>query len=416
MEDIASFRLRAREWLAAHMPPAEESEAGWGLFSDEEELQRVNRDRELQRRLFDGGLAGICFPLEYGGQGLTPAHQRVFDEEVAEYQIPVYFQVPTLGVCAATLLDFGSEEQKRRHIPAILRGEELWMQFLSEPTAGSDVASCLTTATPDGDEWVLDGSKVWTTGAWWADYALCLARTDWDVPKHQGLTVFIVKIHQPGIDIHRIEMINGSREFCQEYISGVRLSDSARVGPVGQGWSVTTGWLYRERESVGDGSPYVTQTRQGPRRDRCETLVELANETGQLDDPRVRDLLGEAWTLDRVQQALGPRMMDGIAAEKLHNSATALLRLFNGTAWARLSTIGFEIAGTRATAWREAESELGQHGMDYLMRQSACIAGGTTEMARNVIADRLLGMPREITPDRDRPFRDVPKNAAPTSK
>ncbi|MCE2392882.1 MAG: acyl-CoA dehydrogenase family protein, partial [Proteobacteria bacterium] len=250
MEDVASFRLRAREWLAAHMPPAEPGEAGWGLATDEEELRRVNRDRELQRRLFDGGLAGICFPVEYGGLGLSPAHQRAFDEEAEGYQMPFFFQVPTLGVCAATLLDFGSEEQKRRHIPAILRGEELWMQFLSEPTAGSDVASCLTTATRDGDEWVLDGSKVWTTGAWWADYALCLARTDWDVPKHRGLTVFIVKIHQPGIHIHRIEMINGSREFCQEYISGVRLSDSARVGPVGQGWSVTTGWLHRERESV----------------------------------------------------------------------------------------------------------------------------------------------------------------------
>ncbi len=143
--------------------------------------------------LFDAGLAGICFPKAYGGQGLTPAHQRALNEELTGYEYPTRLQAPTFSPCAAVLLDFGTEEQKRAHIPAILRGEELWMQFLSEPSGGSDVAGALTTAVRDGDEWVLNGSKVWTTGAWWSDWGLCLARTNWDVPKHRGLT----RVHAP---------------------------------------------------------------------------------------------------------------------------------------------------------------------------------------------------------------------------
>ncbi len=138
------------------------------------------------------------------------------------------------------LLEFGTEAQKRRHVPAMLKGEKIWMQFLSEPSGGSDVAAALTTAVRDGDEWAVNGSKVWTTGAWFSDYGLCLLRTNWDVPKHRGLSVFIVKIRQPGVELHRIEMINGSREFCQEFMTDVRIADSDRIGEIDQGWTERT--------------------------------------------------------------------------------------------------------------------------------------------------------------------------------
>ena len=164
----------------------------------------------------------------------------------------------------AVLLEFGTEEQKQRHIPAILKGEEIWMQFLSEPSGGSDVAAALTTAVRDGDEWVVNGSKIWTTGAWFSDYGLCLLRTNWDVPKHRGLSVFIIKIHQPGIELHRIEMINGSKEFCQEFITDLRVPDSDRVGDVDQGWTVGTRWMFHEKNAMGGGSPYVTGTHGAP--------------------------------------------------------------------------------------------------------------------------------------------------------
>ena len=150
----------------------------------------------------------------------------MLNEELVGYEYPTRLQAPTLSPCAAVLLDFGTEEQKLRHIPAILKGEEIWMQFLSEPSGGSDVAGALTSAVRDGDEWVLNGSKIWTTGAWWSDWGLCLARTNWDVPKHRGLTVFMLPIRQHGLEIHRIEMLNGSKEFCQEFLTDVRVPDS----------------------------------------------------------------------------------------------------------------------------------------------------------------------------------------------
>ena len=245
------FRPRARALAQGQHPPLDSAPArSVGVLrrrTDEEELAEVARDRQLQRMLFDGGFAGICVPTEYGGQGLSPAHQRAFNEELAGYEYPARIQIPTFSPCAAVLLEFGTHEQKLRHLPAILKGEEIWMQFLSEPSGGSDVAGAQTTAIRDGDEWVLNGSKIWTTGAWWSDWAICLARTNWDVEKHRGLSVFILKIHQPGIEVHRIEMLNGSKEFCQEFMSDVRVPDSDRIGEVDQGWTVGIRWMFHEK-------------------------------------------------------------------------------------------------------------------------------------------------------------------------
>ena len=167
MEDVESFRARARAWIRENLATAAAGSAAGVLrnnSTDEEELAQVAHERDLQRKLFDAGFAGICFPRAYGGQGLSPAHQQAFNEELTGHEFPVRIQAPTFSPCAAVILDFGTEEQKRAHLPAILRGDELWMQFLSEPGGGSDVAGAQTSAVRDGDEWVLNGSKVWTTG------------------------------------------------------------------------------------------------------------------------------------------------------------------------------------------------------------------------------------------------------------
>jgi alkylation response protein AidB-like acyl-CoA dehydrogenase len=415
IEDVESFRLRAREWLKDNMPPSD----GHGMSisrtrSDEEELARIGRCRELQRMLFDGGFAGIAVPREYGGQGLTPDHQDAFNKEIIGYDYPAETQVPTFTPCMAVVLEFGTEDQKRRHIPPILKGETFWMQMLSEPSGGSDVAGAQTTAVRDGDEWVLNGSKIWTTGAWWADWAICLARTNWDVPKHRGLSVFIVKLHQPGIEIHRIEMLNGSKEFCQEFITDLRISDNDRVGEVDKGWTVGTRWMYHER-TVGGGSPYVTRP-VGPRPGRgpvggARGLIRRAKVAGKLDDGRTRELIGEVHALELVGNALTPRIAHGIATGRTSDQAAAVTRLYGGTSSVRTSTISFELAGTTAVAWSTDLEDVGLDGIGYLMRQTACIGGGTTEMSRNVISERVLGMPRERTVDKDVPFRDVPRSA-----
>ncbi|MHB8467752.1 MAG: acyl-CoA dehydrogenase family protein [Acidimicrobiales bacterium] len=389
------------------------------VSSDEEELARITRCRELQRLLYDGGFAGICVPTEYGGQGLTVAHQMAFNGVIGGYDYPLELQAPTFVPCMAVILDFGTEDQKRRYIPPILRGEAIWMQFLSEPSGGSDVAGALTTAVRDGDEWVLNGSKIWTTGAWWADWAICLVRTNWDVPKHRGLSVFMFEIHQPGIEIHRIEMLNGSREFCQEFITDLRVPDSQRIGDVDQGWTVGTRWMHHER-TVSGGSPYVTgepvkeRIGQGPGGGPLG-LVARARPRGLLADPKTKELIGETYANDLVGAALSDHIAESIRNGSLSSESVAIIRLYTGTSAVRNYAIAFELAGQNAAAWDEDNDEYGgaESGIGFLMRQAACIGGGTTEMSRKVISERVLGMPRDRTPDRDLPFRDVPRSAGP---
>ena len=412
-EDVESFRARARAWIRANLAPADPR----GTFatrdvgvSEEEELAAVMREREVQRMLFDADLAGICVPREYEGQGLTPAHQQALNEELTGYENPLRLQIPTFSPCLAVLLDFGTEEQKQQHIPPILRGEEIWMQLLSEPSGGSDVAAALTTAMRDGDEWILNGSKVWTTGAWWSDWGLCLARTNWSVPKHRGLTVFMLPFTREGVEVQRIEMLNGSKEFCQEFLTDVRVPDSDRIGEVDDGWTVGTRWMFHERMLY--NSPLVTipvgalQGRVG-----ASNVIEAARAAGRMDDPVVRDLVGEAVMLDVVRGALQERLRTGILAGKLSDQCAAIGRLFGGVSATRQVTLAFDVAGGAGAAWSDDDGELAGIGTDFLMRQTACIGGGTVEMARNVISERVLGMPRERSGDRDIPFRDVPRSS-----
>jgi alkylation response protein AidB-like acyl-CoA dehydrogenase len=407
-EGLDAFRERARAFVRGNLRKVGAVPLSLQQRPDEEELADVARERHIQGLLFDAGLAGVVVPREYGGQGLTPAHQRVLNEELVGYEYPARMQIPTFSPCLTVLLEYGTEEQKQRHIPAILRGEELWLQFLSEPSGGSDVAGALTTAVRDGDEWVLNGSKVWTTYAWWSDWALCLARTNWDVPKHRGLTVFMLPIRQPGVEIHRIEMLNGNREFCQEFLSDVRVPDRDRIGDVDQGWAVCTRWMFHERMLY--NSPFVTvQAGTGRGSNGPRTMSDIAQDAGRLDDPLSRDLIGEAVMLETVQRVLEERVAEGIAEGAMSSQAAAVGRLFAGVAGSRISTIAYELAGPAGAAWTDDDGHLAGRGTDFLMRQVSCIGGGTTEMARNVISERVLGMPREAALDREVAFRDVPR-------
>ncbi len=411
IEDVESFRQRARTWIGANLRPIDErspKRSTHVVLSDEEELAEVKHDRELQRQFFDAGFAGLCFPRSYGGQGLTAAHQRALNEELAGYEFPQRVQVPNLSPCAAVLLEFGTEGQKAQHLPAMLKGEELWMQFLSEPSGGSDVAGALTTAVRDGDVWILNGSKVWTTGAWWSDWGLCLARTNWDVPKHRGLSVFMVPIHHAGVDVHRIEMLNGSKEFCQEFLTDVAVPDTDRIGDVDDGWTVGVRWMFHERMLY--NSPFVTHPAGSERTLGSGSLVDVARAAGRLADPYARDLIGDARVMELVREELQGRVRDGILSGRMSDQAAAIVRLFSGVASARAATLAFEIAGATGGVWTNADGDAAGIGTDFLMRQAGCIGGGTTEMARNVISERVLGMPRERTLDRDVAFREVPRS------
>jgi alkylation response protein AidB-like acyl-CoA dehydrogenase len=412
-ESVEAFALRARAWLAESMPRADPAAAQFFLTatgtSDEEDLARIETCRVLQRRLYDGGFAGICVPPEYGGQGLSPAHQAAFNREIRGYDYPAEIQASTFIPAMALLLEYGTEEQKQQHVPRMLRGEEIWIQFLSEPGGGSDAASAVTTAVREGDRWILNGSKIWTTAGWYGDWAICLARTNWDVEKHRGLTVFSFPMTTPGIEVRRIELVNGSSEFCQEYLTDVVVSDGDRIGEVDAGWDVVTRWLYHER-TISGGSMYVTgqgnQSTEGPY--EADVMVALARARGTWDEPSTQALIGEARVLSLVRSALVQSVTRKMAAGALPHHAAAMPRLFSGMATTRRATIAYELAGQSGVAWDPSHRTDAQVALGYLVRQAACIGGGTTEMARNVISERLLGMPRERRADAEA-FRDVPR-------
>ncbi len=412
---VEEFAAGARTWLAANMPPTDPAAGHFVFKEDPEESERhattrVERCRELQRTLFDGGYAGICVPTEYDGRGLTPAHQAALNRELTGYDFPLEIQVSTFIPCMAVLLEFGTEEQKLRHVPKMLRGEEVWAQFLSEPSGGSDASGALTTAVRDGDEWVVNGSKIWTTGAWYTDWAMCLTRTNWEVEKHRGLTVLTFPVHSPGVEIQKIQLLNGSREFCQEFLTDVVVDDRDRVGDVDDGWTVMTRWLHHER-TVAGGSPWVTSA--GGRADDAPNdgpkQAALAAGIGNVEDPRTLERIGEARALSLVGDAMIGAVTAKMADGTLPPFGAAMLRLFSGTSSVRKTTIALEIAGEQGVVWTPGDESRAAVGLGYLVRQAACIGGGTVEMARNNVSERLLGMPRDRRAD-DGAFRQVPRS------
>jgi alkylation response protein AidB-like acyl-CoA dehydrogenase len=409
-ESVDDFRQRARAWLVDHMPPECD---GLRLRTTP---GRWDVERELQKRLWDGGFAGICWPAEYGGLGLSTAHQKAFSEESLPYDMPYALNVPTFGILAATLIDYGTHDQKARYLPKILMGEELWVQFLSEPSGGSDLAGVLTRADRDGDLFHLNGAKIWSSGAMDADYALCVARTNWDVPKHRGLTVFIVRIHQPGVTVERIRQVDGSMEFCQEFFDDVPLSVDDVVGDIDDGWTVASRLLVHERLAVGGGSPYTSGRGGGhDEPDEGNPLVEVVRNRGRTLDPVARQLLAEAHLRKVVHQQLNERITTGMRLGVMPPPAGSLMKLFGATNTMRRTEIGLELCGPDAVVWpadgdRETAGEA--IGVFSLTRQGGSLGGGSNEIQRNIISERLLGMPREYAADREVPYRDVKRGGS----
>ena len=405
--DPERFRLAARSWLAGHMPLLPEGLDNQMLSRQDENGQRA---RELQQRLFAGGFAGLCFPRPYGGQGLSHRHQQVFTEESRPYEMPALLNVPTLAILAPTILDFGTEEQKSRHVRGILAGEEIWVQMLSEPTNGSDLAGVTTRATRDGDVFVLSGSKIWTSGAFRADYALCLARTDWQAPKHRGLTMFIVPIHQPRIEVHRIRRVNGNSEFCQEFLNDVEVPETDVLGRVDDGWAVAGALLNYEREAAGNASPLISEFEGGADdAGRLVDLLELVRGQPALDR-RSRALVAEAMAAEVVHGQLAERATAAVRDGAWPAAAGSLVRLMAAVNAERRADIGLELAGAGAGTAPGPGSRTLDWSQHYLYRQGGSLAGGSNEMQRNLISERVLGMPREFAPDVGVPFDQVRHN------
>lgn len=404
-ESVAEFAARARAWLAENMPPIDPDNPPFAVRAEQ---QSWDRAKQLQKKLYEGGFAGICFPREYGGLGLGFAYQQAFNDECVRYEMPLILNTPSFTICAATILDMGSEEQKRERISAAIRGEEILVQLLSEPSGGSDLAGVITRADRDGDKWIINGAKTWSTSAFAGDYGLMLARTDWTVPKHEGLTMFLVPLNAPGITMRRIKEVNGNEEFCEEFFDGLVLGDDAVVGAVNDGWTVASRQLHHERRAVGGGSEFASGTGAENASEMPPDHAGLAEATGQGDDARIQDLAGRAYVRRIVKKQLIDHVGSAIANGSLPPNAGTLIRLFHAETTELEVDTALAIAGTAGVV--DEGTGLLDIGVRYLSRQTGSLGGGSSEMARNVIGERVLGFPREPAADRGVPFKDVKRN------
>jgi len=393
METVEDFVARAKAWLEANTvilendaPPLSESD-----------------DRALQSKLAAAGFAGLTLPQRFGGQGLTFEHQKAFYAVARGRRIPTGFVV-SLAMIAPTLVDHGSPEFLAEHLPRMISGEEMWIQLLSEPGGGSDLAGATTRAVRDGSSWVISGSKIWSTGAATADFGLCLARTDWEVPKHSGLTMFALPLRAPGVTITPIRKSDGSDEFCQEFFDDVLVPADSVVGRVNGGWSVAQSLLSHERNATGGVGHAAGIHPEGESVTGVQDLFAIAG--SRKASAVTRQLLAEAYMNAVVQEYASERIMSGFRTGKLSGPWGSLLKLSAAVRDHRRGEIALSIAAADGVAWSDASAN-GPIGSQWLCAKVLSIAGGTNEMQRNIISERLLGLPREPAVDRDLPFREV---------
>jgi alkylation response protein AidB-like acyl-CoA dehydrogenase len=398
MIPIAAFRDQARTWLTENASRFAATDPADAAAS-----------RAFRRALWDAGLLGITLDPAYGGQGLTAEHQKAFSEEAARYTVPPMGEAVTTGICAPTLLDFGSEAQKKRHVARMIRGDEVWTQLLSEPGAGSDLAGLQTKALRDGDEYVINGQKVWTSGAQQSDYALCMARTDADVPKHQGLSMFIVDLRSPGVTIRPLRQMTGDAHFNEVFLDEVRVPLSGLVGRQNDGWRALTAMLTHERLALGAGTG-AGGSGQGWARPACARFIEMARENGLDGDSRLRDELAQLYIAERVLVLMGQKMRDEIAAGIPVGSRGSVAKLATALLARQSATLGMRLAGAAAQAWDPGDPGGGLLANALCFSPMTAIAGGTSEIQRNTIGERVLGLPKEPQVDRDMPFRNILQN------
>ena len=398
--DLHEYRLAARAWLARNVPRLD------GTPDDgDPSPERIADLRGIQARIYEAGYAGFTFPAQYGGQGLTSAHERAFVDEARGFDVPFNFFGVSIGILGATLIACGSHEQKLRHIPKILAGEERWLQFLSEPTGGSDLAGLLTSATRDGENFVVNGQKTWSTGAHLSDYALCPVRTRWDVPKHRGISVLIIDLRSPGIEIRRIKQINGGAEFCEEFLTDVVVPESNLVGDENEGWRVARTLL--EIEHAWPGRAW---SRRVDAELAVHHLVTLAKHKGLDRDPGVRRRIVNLHVATEAQTLLAARVSRGIEVGKLPPGYGSVVKIGNDVLVQRRAELALALAGADGVVWDAGSSDGGWWSHTFLTSRSRSIAGGTDEIQRNNLSERVLGLPRELAPDLDVPFNQVPHN------
>jgi len=398
----AEFRAEVRKFLAAH---AERRTPGTaeGYRSSQSAPGALERAKAWQGKKAAAGFAGITWPKEWGGRGGTPIEQVIYNQEEAQYAVPRGFFEIGLGMCIPTLATWGTPAQRERFAPPALRGEEIWCQLFSEPAAGSDLAGLRTRAEKQGGDWVVNGQKIWTSGAHYSDYGILVTRSDPTVPKHKGLTFFFLSMKSPGIEIRPIKQISGHAHFNEVFFTDVRIPDGQRLGPVGAGWQVSLTTLMNERLAVGDAP--------GPDfREIFELVRRLELEDGPaLKNAAVRERLAQWYVRTQGLKYTKFRTMTRLSRGETPGPEASIGKLVSASKLQEIATFGMDLMGMAGIMADEAVMPANALFQQALLYSPALrIAGGSDEILRNIIAERVLGLPADVRVDKDVPFKELP--------
>jgi len=396
----AAFRAEAKAWLAAHAP-AHELPRGVKIPDTEE----ADRGREWMRELHRGGWAGLTFPKALGGRGLSGAEAVIFAEEEGRYYLPKgpFTSIGT-GMALPVIARHGNDEQRARFIEATLRGDLTWCQLFSEPAAGSDLAALRTKAVRADDgsgDWIVNGQKVWSSWAHLTDWGILVVRTDPSLPKHKGLTFFVVDMKTPGIETRPIRQISGMSEFNETFLTDVRIPDANRLGAIGEGWACCMTVLMGER--LGSGA----------HRSGIEPLIDYAAATPDgsggtmLDDRAVRQQLAEALADEQGERFFQARLRTMVSKGENPGALAGMVKLAYASRAQKAFGLGLELRGYDSLAPQPGDTETVDLQYDYIYSVVMRIAGGADEVLRNQIAERVLGMPGEVRMDKDVPFEQL---------
>jgi alkylation response protein AidB-like acyl-CoA dehydrogenase len=400
----AAWRAEYGTWLAENTPAVVTSGAASLGALEMAGGDYMKRAKQWQATKFDAGFARITWEPEFGGRNGSTMQQIIFGQEEAKYRVPTEAFIIGLGMIAPTLRACGTDAQKERYLTKLLRGEEIWCQLFSEPGAGSDVASLSTTAVRDGDEWILNGQKVWTSGAHYSDFGEIICRTAPEAEKHKGITAFIVDMHAPGITIKPIKQINGGTGFNEVFFDDVRVPHENVLGDPNEGWTVAITTLMNERVAIGSGGG-------GGGRGGVHDLIELAQRHGVERDARVRQQLAALYSKSRIQRFLSMRTLTAASQGKVPGPEGSIGKLFGARILTELGELAISIAGAGAIAGSRGNGDDFRWHEPLLGAPAAHIAGGSDEVMKNIIGERVLGLPGEPRPDKGVAWRDVPRSA-----
>ncbi len=396
----AAYRAKISAWLATAAANYREPVTGG---------DGVARAKAWQSIKYSAGYVGITWPKALGGQGATPMQQIIFNQEESKYHVPTGLYAIGLGMCIPTVFSHGQPEVVARYLEPAMRGDEVWCQLFSEPSAGSDLAGIRTKAERDGDDWVINGQKVWTSGAQHSDFGIVVTRTDPSAPKHKGLTMFIVNMKDPGIEVRPIKQMAGSSEFNEVFFTDVRVNDSHRLGEVGDGWKVSLTTLMHERVAVG-GKP---ATAPG-----VKEMIELAKaidteEGNALEQSHVRQKIADVYIQDRGIALTRMRTISALSSGRTPGPESSISKVVVAKMMQDMGSFAADMAEGAGLIQgdQDALPHLAKLQQTYLYSAGLRIAGGTDEILRNIIAERVLGLPGDKRPDKNIPFNELHKVA-----